>query len=122
VQHGNQGESASPRLSRVPHWARNALRGPASPMQRPRGLRPALGVAIDATSGPRLRFVTARRVRRRPECPSGDKGPPCCRHTLPESFRSRHKAGEPVGGVGNGERQIEIARRGADVIEEARAD
>jgi hypothetical protein len=44
LQHGNQGESAAPRLSRVLYWARNTLRGPASPMQCPRGLWPALGV------------------------------------------------------------------------------
>ena len=39
-----------------PNCVRDTTRGPASPMQCPRGLRPALGVAIDASSGPRLRL------------------------------------------------------------------
>jgi hypothetical protein len=51
---------------------------------------------------------------------------PCCRHTLPEAFGIRsnldRKLGRVIGTVVNGERQIEIAGRGAGVVEDARAD
>jgi hypothetical protein len=50
----------------------------------------------------------------------------CCRHTLPEAFGIRsnldRKLGRVIGTVVNGERQIEIAGRGAGVVEDARAD
>jgi len=47
---------------------------------------------------------------------------PCCRHTLPESFGFMSKAGAGNRRGGNGELQIEIAGRGAGVVEDARAD
>ena len=47
-----------------------------------------------------------------------NKAPPCCSHTLPESFYSRHKARRAIGG-GNGELQIEVARCSEDTRQDA---
>jgi hypothetical protein len=62
-----------------------------------------------------------RRQRHRPPWPRARTGPPCCRHTLSESFQPRLKLGTLVEGVSNGEQQIEVACRGADTHQEARA-
>ena len=64
--------------------------------------------------------------RRRGGGPLLKKNPPCCRRTLPESLTIRSnldiKLRRVIGGRGNGELQIEGARRRAGTRQEARAD